>query len=86
MCCTAPPPRDAELPPRLERTCAFANTLVAEEPFLHPVLRSIPLLAYDHPFLDGNGRVARALFLYAEHAKSTRPTFSSINRAFSASR
>ena len=62
------PPRDAELPARLERLCAFANAPDDEEPFLHPVVRSILLhfwFAYDHPFVDGNGRVARALFYWS---------------------
>ena len=45
--------------------CAFAN---ADKPFIHPVVRSILLhfwLAYDHPFVDGNGRTARALFYWS---------------------
>lgn len=51
----------------MEAMCAFAN---GETPdgFLHPVLRSILLhfwLAYDHPFVDGNGRTARALFYWS---------------------
>jgi Fic family protein len=36
--------------------------------FLHPVIRSILLhfwIAYDHPFVDGNGRTARALFYWS---------------------
>jgi Fic family protein len=61
-----PPPAD-ELPGRLEKLCRFANS---ETPtvFLHPVVRAIALhfwLAYDHPFCDGNGRTARALFYWA---------------------
>ncbi len=35
--------------------------------FIHPVVRGILLhfwLAYDHPFLDGNGRTARVLFYW----------------------
>lgn len=61
------PPPATELADRLTAMCAFAN---AETPnfFVHPVLRAIILhfwLAYDHPFWDGNGRTARALFYWA---------------------
>ena len=61
-----PPPAE-ELPGRLEELCCFAN---GETPkaFIHPVVRAIALhfwLAYDHPFCDGNGRTARALFYWA---------------------
>lgn len=61
------PPPAAELPKRLEAMCRFAN---ADTPdfFIHPVIRAIILhfwLAYDHPFVDGNGRTARALFYWA---------------------
>ncbi len=60
------PPHADELPERLEAMCAFAN---GETPvqFVHPVIRAIILhfwLAYDHPFVDGNGRTARALFYW----------------------
>ena len=61
------PPPIAELPRRLKSLCAFAN---GETPdyFIHPAVRAILLhfmLAYDHPFPDGNGRTARALFYWA---------------------
>ena len=61
------PPAAGELEQRLQRLCSFAN---GETPavFLHPVVRAITLhfwLAYDHPFCDGNGRTARALFYWA---------------------
>jgi len=62
------PPPAAEIPERLERLCQFANQTEHDEPFLHPVLRAILLhfqLAYDHPFTDGNGRTARALFYWS---------------------
>lgn len=62
----APPPA-AELPARLKAMCDFANGKTPAV-FVHPVLRSIILhfwLAYDHPFLDGNGRTARALFYWS---------------------
>jgi len=61
------PPPAGELPERLAELCRFAN---GETPnvFVHPVVRAIGLhfwLAYDHPFSDGNGRTARALFYWA---------------------
>jgi Fic family protein len=63
-----PPPAD-QLPGRLDAMCAFAN--VSDEgsggEFIHPVVRAVLLhfwLAYDHPFQDGNGRTARALFYW----------------------
>ena len=63
------PPPAVELPERLEAMCAFANTTEdAPGTFLHPALRAITLhfwLAYDHPFVDGNGRTARALFYWS---------------------
>jgi Fic family protein len=62
------PPPAHELPDRLAAMCDFANR-PEDDPgaFLHPVIRGILLhfwLAYDHPFLDGNGRTARALFYW----------------------
>lgn len=61
------PPPAVTLPQRLERLCAFAN-VTDGEPFVHPVIRAILLhymLGYDHPFVDGNGRTARALFYWS---------------------
>jgi len=60
------PPPAGELSERMERLCAFANE-AGDTPFTHPVARAILLhfwLAYDHPFVDGNGRTARALFYW----------------------
>ena len=63
------PPDAAELPQRLDRLVAFANGEDIEgDRYTHPVLRSILLhfqLAFDHPFADGNGRTARALFYWS---------------------
>ena len=61
------PPPAGELVERMHEMCFFAN---AHSPayFIHPVARAIILhfwLAYDHPFMDGNGRTARALFYWA---------------------
>lgn len=62
------PPPAGQLPERLERLCKFANADDDPERFMHPVVRAILLhfwLAYDHPFEDGNGRTARALFYWS---------------------
>lgn len=61
-------PPAAELPQRMEALCAFANQGDEEGEFLHPVVRSILIhfmIGYDHPFVDGNGRTARALFYWS---------------------
>jgi Fic family protein len=61
------PPLASELEDRMQAMCDFAN---GKSPgyFVHPVVRAIILhfwLAYDHPFVDGNGRTARALFYWS---------------------
>ena len=65
------PPNADELPNRIGALCAYANTrddpTVAGQ-FTHPVIRAIILhfwVGYDHPFADGNGRTARALFYWS---------------------
>ena len=61
-----PPPAE-ELKGRVNEMCKFANSQTPGG-FIHPVLRSMILhfwLAYDHPFVDGNGRTARALFYWS---------------------
>ncbi len=61
-----PPPAD-ELPERMQRTCDFADGGTGTE-FVHPLIRAILLhfmIGYDHPFVDGNGRTARALFYWS---------------------
>lgn len=61
------PPPATELPERMDLLCRFANG-TDDDPFVHPIIRAILLhfaLAYDHPFVDGNGRVARALFYWS---------------------
>lgn len=60
------PPSAGELPTRLQAMCDFANCKTPGY-FVHPTVRAIILhfwLAYDHPFVDGNGRTARALFYW----------------------
>lgn len=61
------PPGAAELQNRIEALCDFANG-VKPNFFIHPLVRSILLhfwIGYDHPFVDGNGRTARALFYWS---------------------
>ncbi|MBL7214111.1 MAG: Fic family protein [Phycisphaerae bacterium] len=61
-----PPPADS-LDKRLDLLCKFANRQL-KTGYIHPAVRSIILhfwLAYDHPFIDGNGRTARALFYWS---------------------
>lgn len=61
-----PPPAET-LADRLHALCRFANGGDVGF-FLHPVLRAVLAhfwLAYDHPFVDGNGRTARALFYWS---------------------
>jgi Fic family protein len=60
-------PPASQLESRMAAMCEFANGRTPEG-FIHPAIRSILLhfwLAYDHPFPDGNGRTARALFYWS---------------------
>ena len=62
------PPKAQELEVRIQKICQFANSNGEGNEFLHPVIRSIILhfmIGYDHPFVDGNGRTARALFYWS---------------------
>ena len=60
------PPPAKELPKRLDALIQFANESPDNsDSFIHPILRAIVMhfvIGYDHPFVDGNGRVARAVF------------------------
>ena len=61
------PPPAAELAQRVATMCEFANGTIPDT-FVHPTIRAIIMhfwLAYDHPFCDGNGRTARALFYWS---------------------
>ena len=59
-----PPPHD-DVGTYIEQVCAFVNR--TDGPFVHPVVKAIVLhfwIGYVHPFEDGNGRTARALFYW----------------------
>lgn len=64
------PPLYTNLPKRLQKLCDFANkehTGEDGEIFIHPIVKAIILhfmIGYEHPFADGNGRTARALFYW----------------------
>lgn len=61
------PPPASQLEQRMAELCEFANGKTPAG-FMHPAIRSMILhfwLAYDHPFVDGNGRTARALFYWS---------------------
>ncbi len=60
------PPPAGRIPAYLETICDFANGKkgTRQGRFLHPIARAIVLhfvISWVHPFVDGNGRVARAL-------------------------
>ena len=60
------PPHAAELPERLQAVCDFANGKTGD-PMIPSLIRAIVvhfMIGYDHPFFDGNGRTARALFYW----------------------
>ena len=62
------PPIADELESRIDVLCSFANSSEKRGEFLHPLILSILLhfmVGYDHPFVDGNGRTARALFYWS---------------------
>ncbi len=77
------PPKPEELPERMERLCQFANEENSQI-FINPLVKAIILhfiLAYDHPFVDGNGRTARALFYwFAARQGYDLISFASISR------
>ena len=61
------PPKASEINQRIKALCNFANQPESESEFDHPIIKAIILhfwLAYIHPFPDGNGRTARALFYW----------------------
>lgn len=62
------PPSASDIPEFIESLCKFANTDHDDSTtFIHPILKAIFLhflISYVHPFVDGNGRTARAIFYW----------------------
>ncbi len=59
------PPDYKKIPEFMEELCRFANKDSKE--FIHPIIKGIILhflIGYIHPFNDGNGRTARAIFYW----------------------
>jgi Fic family protein len=59
-----PPPHD-DVEAYVGQVCAFING--TDGPYVHPVIKAVALhfwIGYVHPFEDGNGRTARALFYW----------------------
>lgn len=60
------PPCKEDIPEFVASLCDFFNE-EKPEVFIHPIIRGIIIhfmVAYMHPFVDGNGRTARALFYW----------------------
>lgn len=60
------PPSYKDIPQFIVDLCEFFNNDKAKI-FIHPIIRGVIIhfmLAYIHPFVDGNGRTARALFYW----------------------
>lgn len=60
------PPSHADIPQFIKDLCCFFNGQ-NDGQFIHPIIRGIIIhfmISYIHPFVDGNGRTARALFYW----------------------
>jgi Fic family protein len=61
------PPPAAGIRERVKKICEFANREHRGAEFLHPIMKASILhfmIGYEHPFVDGNGRTARAVFYW----------------------
>ncbi len=61
------PPHEKFLKKEIVRFISYANDDLEKERFVHPVVKAIILhfwIGYLHPFIDGNGRLARSIFYW----------------------
>lgn len=61
------PPDCSEIETLVETVCRFFNEDNFDGVFIHPIIKGIIihfLIAFIHPFTDGNGRTARAVFYW----------------------
>ncbi|MCK4781883.1 Fic family protein [Candidatus Parcubacteria bacterium] len=61
------PPKEMFVKREIKRFMAYANNESPDANFVHPVIKAIIIhfwIGYLHPFVDGNGRMARALFYW----------------------
>jgi fido (protein-threonine AMPylation protein) len=61
------PPSFEKIEELMDAFCDFANDNSNKNGFIHPIIKAIILhflVGYIHPFFDGNGRTARAIFYW----------------------
>jgi Fic family protein len=61
------PPSFEKIDELMDAFCDFANSDSTKDTFIHPIVKAIILhflIGYIHPFVDGNGRTARAIFYW----------------------
>lgn len=62
------PPKEDFVKEEIKRFISYANGEITDKGFVHPVIKAVILhfwFGYLHPFVDGNGRMARALFYWS---------------------